>query len=368
MKIAHFSLDEKFINSAISQFEELKVSNTFYIYAPGIKSSKHLRYVNPNPAVVVLSLKWWEFFKTIIGIDSDFYIFHGMTFHSAIVHSLARKRNKKTIWLLWGAEFYSNQAIFPDQHRFIDQIEGFPEPKVKDVDLINRAKHRFVKSQLKKVNVLGVPFEQQAETVEKKINAQYDRLFFMYYPLETSLQEFSLNRGEDILLGNSASSTNNHIQAIDKLSSLEIYNRKVITPLSYGDRRYADIVNSYGNLNLPNNFQALLDFMPLDKYQGMIKNCGVAILNHRRQQAFGTTIYLLIGGTKIFLNPDNIVYPFLKSIGVKVYSTGELSQGMLSNLEEKDQINNRNLLIQRFGKAVLRKKLRTFFENSINES
>ena len=70
--------------------------------------------------------------------------------------------------------------------------------------------------------------------------------------------------GLNILLGNSADPSNNHKEVLDKLRSYATENIRIYCPLSYGDRKYAQIVSDYGRLMFGEKFLALRDFMPFD--------------------------------------------------------------------------------------------------------
>src|SRR5699024_9686212 len=56
---------------------------------------------------------------------------------------------------------------------------------------------------------------------------------------------FSGISARNILLGNSASFTNNHLEAIDWLSDLDLTGRKVIIPLNYGNPKLAKNIEEY---------------------------------------------------------------------------------------------------------------------------
>src|SRR5690606_28840957 len=59
--------------------------------------------------------------------------------------------------------------------------------------------------------------------------------------------------GHNILLGNSSSYTNNHIEAIDQIANLDLQDRRVIIPLNYGDKDYGLFVKSYAYKTLGKN-------------------------------------------------------------------------------------------------------------------
>jgi len=130
--------------------------------------------------------------------------------------------------------------------------------------------------------------------------------------------------GDDILLGNSATATNNHVEAISLLSSIELGDRKIVVPLSYGDNQYGDFIERHGNRLLGEKFMPIRRFMPIDEYNELISRCSIVIMNHRRQQALGTIYTMLYYGAKLFMDHRSIVYEFLKRHGASVFSIQDM--------------------------------------------
>lgn len=123
----------------------------------------------------------------------------------------------------------------------------------------------------------------------------------------------------NILLGNSASSSCNHAEAIDLLRKFDLGGRKVITPLSYGSTRYRDLIRDYGQARLGRNFMPLIDFMPLPQYTETISSCSAVVMNHYRQQAVGNIIPMLWMGARLYLSERNPLYDCLQRWGLPVF-------------------------------------------------
>jgi hypothetical protein len=175
--------------------------------------------------------------------------------------------------------------------------------------------------------------------------------------------------GNNILLGNSASYTNNHLEIIDILSDLDMNDKKVICPLSYGDEYYAKKVNAEGNDKLRDSFEALVNFMPLHKYNSYLEQCGFVIMNHYRQQAVGNVMIMLWMGAKVFLDERNTLYNYLKRLNIHVFSIkNDLNKRELNLLLTKqERLHNRKILILELGENILLEELETFFTKKINK-
>jgi len=207
------------------------------------------------------------------------------------------RRLKKVIkCALWRA---NNQAV-ADKSLLIERVDYFSAPIPDDYQLLK--------------NALGTKFR-----------AEYVQLNYASVE-ETFKHTEGGYSGNDILLGNSATETNNHLEVLDMLSTIDIGDRKVIVPLSYGTQSYGDEIEKFGRRLLGKKFVPIRNLMPLEQYNLLITNCSIAIMNHRRQQAIGNIGTMLYHGAKIFLDEKSVVYKFLKRKGAYVFSVREIAE------------------------------------------
>ncbi|HTL46548.1 MAG TPA: TDP-N-acetylfucosamine:lipid II N-acetylfucosaminyltransferase [Verrucomicrobiae bacterium] len=154
--------------------------------------------------------------------------------------------------------------------------------------------------------------------------------------------------GNDILLGNSAAASNNHVDAL-KLLRETAQDRNVIVPLSYADPGglYTARVVEEGARLLGDRFKPLTAWMPMERYFAHLSNCGIVIMNHRRQQALGNISAALYKGAKVFLRPENPVYRWYLEMGIKLFPVTELEQpspAAWQGLGEGDREANRRIV------------------------
>lgn len=129
-----------------------------------------------------------------------------------------------------------------------------------------------------------------------------------------------------ILVGNSASWTNNHFEALRILSGMKInLPFKILCPLSYGDSGYAAQVIEFGKNLFNDAFVPLTKFMPPEKYAEFLADVDIALFAHRRQQALGNILALLYLGKKVYIRSDISTWGFLKRHGIKVFDYKELA-------------------------------------------
>ncbi len=111
-----------------------------------------------------------------------------------------------------------------------------------------------------------------------------------------------------ILIGNSATQTNNHIEVFNWLSRFSNEDIQIVCPLSYGDMDYAEKVKEYGNVVFGDKFEPITSYMDKDAYFNMISDSSVSIFNNDRQQALGN-IHALIGmKSKVFIRSDTCMW------------------------------------------------------------
>jgi dTDP-N-acetylfucosamine:lipid II N-acetylfucosaminyltransferase len=104
---------------------------------------------------------------------------------------------------------------------------------------------------------------------------------------------------------------NNHFEALERLSTLDLRDRKVLTPLAYGDPEYRDAVVYRGRRLLGDSFEPVLQPMPFEEYLDRVSRCGVHVMNHYRQQGLGNVGIGLHSGAHIYLSRRNPLYAFL---------------------------------------------------------
>lgn len=385
-RIIHIAQEEKFINSANWQFENaFPNKNIFYIY----QYSNDIDLIHvaklKNVNIIITKEDKDALLKSIV--PNDIVVFHSLQndFFSLI---LKLPISIKCIWLCFGFEVYNDTYYF-SENRLLDKItkKQFSIPKqpfekrVKE-NIHIRSYYRLIKSKLPlssveiqrrnkrevmdRINYLGCGFEEEHKNITKLIRIKKKTFPFWYFPIERIVdvnEEISLNK-PNILIGNSGFKTGNHLDVFNKIKNYDFEKRKIIVPLNYGDKSYIQDIIELGNNIFSDKFHPLTTFFELPKYNQIIQNCGVAILNNRRQQAVGNTIALLWYGSKVYLSKKNTFYKYLKRIGVLIFSyENDLSERSLNELLTYEQIEyNRNILFINLNSELLLKELKLKIE------
>ncbi|MBN2611612.1 MAG: TDP-N-acetylfucosamine:lipid II N-acetylfucosaminyltransferase [Bacteroidales bacterium] len=363
ISILHIASDEKFINAANYIFEKaFPGCNHFLIPHPRFKG--YLTYVEKGNNIELVPFGK-GLIKMLAGKTKNYrcVVLHGITEINSTVFLQSKERDK-FIGILWGAELYTEENFSERRLKgpltsailLPEKEEKYREKLKKIIGKMVRFNPATIKDAAKmaasELQYFCVPYVEEFNLFKDKKLIQENCNFipFTYYPLEYILKghETSVVYGNDILVGNSASFTCNHLEAFSFLSEIGIENRKIIVPLSYGDSEYADYIQAKGNEIYNGNFESLRNFIPLQSYINVMLRCGIVIMNHYRQQALGNIFMMLWLGSRVYLNESNSVYHYLKRIGIIVFSIGkDLNKdnpSVLENLSLQEIEQNRAIL------------------------
>lgn len=229
----------------------------------------------------------------------------------------------------------------------------------------------FKKKALARIGSISPVLPSEHALLKKSglISSLPDLVPWNYGSLEESLVKNFINQkvsGSAVLVGNSASYTNNHLEVLDLLRNLPVMSSlKVIAPLSYGDDCCLEAVLAKGKQCLGERFEPVTDFMSIDDYVALLKQCGFAVMNHKRQQALGNIVIMLYLGARIFLREDNPVYQMFKQEGAVLNSIAELKtqpELLQTPLAEKEIETNIAVLYKHWSKKAIDQKTKNLVE------
>ncbi len=163
-----------------------------------------------------------------------------------------------------------------------------------------------------------------------------------------------------ILLGNSADPRNEHLDALSRLAAFSRENIRIVAPLSYGRKRYADSVIKEGQRLFGDKFEAITGFMPFADYVRLLGRVDIAVFNHRRQQAMGNIISLLGLGKKVYMRSDITPWALFAKEEIKVFDVDTLD---LNPIAPKIAESNRSRIASVFSEESLVMQYRELFES-----
>ncbi len=331
--ILHLVPDEKFIDFAYNEFEKIAPGENRFLVISN-HDCEQFKYIKSEKVSKISSseLNSYQFLDSLKNYDFIALHMFSMQERAKIRLVLNAPSETKFIWFGWGGDFY---------HYIVGNYDSLFLEKTRKLWKKNNTKTRLKNliktllghkaNHLRAINKIHY-FSPVIPTEYNLLKSTLPQLKAKFAPFSyANLEEMvrGLDRyqieGQNILVGNSASYENNHLEVFDLLEKLEIGQRRIVTPLSYGIPEYRDIIKSKGEEKLGKNFLPLVDFIPKDEYHKMIASCSIVIMNHLRQQAMGNIITMMYLGAKIFLNPKNPVFDFFQNEGAYVFSIDIMS-------------------------------------------
>jgi hypothetical protein len=147
---------------------------------------------------------------------------------------------------------------------------------------------------------------------------------------------------------------------------VELENRRIVTPLSYGSVDYRDWVEMQGREIFPSQIEPIRDVLPRDKYHLLMNRCGHAFFFHLRQEAVGNILVRLFRGARIYMLQRNPLYVWLRDNGAIVSSLEEIqddcqrssSRWRLNSLTQMEREINRKVVLKVWGQDLIDRSTR----------
>lgn len=219
-----------------------------------------------------------------------------------------------------------------------------------------------------RVNSLQYCCYYDAKYVEQYANRSINSYEIFNYSLKTVLGDLidtPFFEGTDILIGNSASFTNNHMYIYKYIKDVQVNNdTRLIIPLSYGGpAKYVNDVKTLYSNKWPDKVDTLLDYMPLHEYNKMFLRLRCMILSAWRQESQGTAIMGFYLGIKVFMSERSPLYRWFKDCGFIVYSLEKSSESDYSRgLNEEEKLHNRHIVLERYNEIAFEETLKFHFK------
>ena len=256
---------------------------------------------------------------------------------------------KKTYLHFWGGDFYSfrNTSFFSKKY-------------VKKIML-----HSCIRRCGGIINLIDGDYTELC-----KIFPNENNHYLMIMPADPErvniYEKYIDNKDEkfNILLGNSATKENCHIEILKVLEHLKFNDIKIICPLSYGDNEYAKNVIKIGKEIFKEKFVPITTYIEYEDYISLLSTCKVGIFNNNRQQAMGNIGIMLKMGKKVYLRKNTVMWDEFEKDGICIYDVNDLSNISLKKIfsfNEKNKENNIQYMKKR--EEVRYKTIDIFFDS-----
>ena len=373
--ILHIAPDDKFVDGAIASFERAAPNRNYLC----VITEKDLPAFVTKSRVDMLirprafsAHQWKHQIK-----KADFIVLHSLTGPGIQV---AMEASSPVAWLGYGVDYYRLLGDYPTAY-LLQHTRQLRASLVKSVTKrpvlreatnciklllsitgIRKTYQLTVRQLLQdKITHFAPVLEPEYAIVSRSLNLpnfpEYIKFKFGVFGRDMpKLSDMSII-GNSILLGNSATYTNNHLDAMMlMMGKVRLNGRQIISPLSYGDPVYRAAIAERGSAMFGASFRALPNFMPLNEYRVVLRSASVAIMNHMRQQAIGNVIHMLFIGAQVFLREESVACAYLRDRGFCVGTMNQLQQGgtdCLDDFSEKDRMRNQDLAERHFSPATI---------------
>ncbi|WP_339677574.1 TDP-N-acetylfucosamine:lipid II N-acetylfucosaminyltransferase [Cyclobacterium marinum] len=355
--IYHILNDEKFSDWVIQAYSSSNHRKNIFILISDNGKVNHLK----NGDFSVRTRNW--LINEFTPNSKDIVIFYYLHLHSIKFLNKFSESEFKKVWVGYGSDYYYYLLNKPNFQSLYLKETNITISRLNKSNILKKILLPFYQFLFFKFKVFPALqaldyFAPVIPNEFKLIKKVYPDLKFKYLNFtfgDISYLKCSNNfvNGSNILLGNSATYTCNHIDVLENLSAFRISNRFVI-PLGYGNQKYKELLLD----RLPQRFKKIdfyfIDkFLPIKEYNELLNQCGFAIMPHLRQQAMGNIYALLYSGTKLFLFIDNPVSEFLKNLDVIFFDIESLyvSPSLLDQpLSREQMLHNRQVIGKYYSK------------------
>lgn len=268
-------------------------------------------------------------------------------------------------WMVWGGDLYNLPSLDrlcyePVTLRKFVKDNTSVQSKLYDLK-VWVTQNPFRKRAYSKVrNVLTWMREEYKFALEHlPLNAGHKFFFYEnqlpYHQLDSFIPGPKRNDRLTLIVGNSGSPTNNHLDVIKFLEDNRIH-ADLLLPVSYGDAHYISFLKnnlkfSYGTVEFVERF------MPFEEYVGWLGSADGLVMNSLRPQGYGNILMMMYLGKPVYFNARNISLPDLSDAGLKWLPLEVLK----SETSSTQNLPNREAMINFLSHERLRKEYRSLF-------
>ena len=358
--ILHILTDDKFADYAIRQFSTPEMQSEFVC----LNTAGRMNLVELRNEVRVMS-PYSEEFAIFLEENLSKYsaiLLHGM--HWGMWQKVILQKvpvNVKVAWMFWGGEIYGRHDI---GDHFLAPITSFICRIRAMLKSVKGKKKDDIAWELpfdlyKRIDICLTDEKEEYEYAKRFLGNKMTYIWYNYYTLEEMMGSLYAERskGNNIIIGNSATENCNYWDILLKLKRLRIGKRKIVLPLSYGAQWVSKAVSKFSRMLYPKNTIPLLDFMPREEYNKVLLGCNTMIMGHYHPQAQGNIITGLWLGMRVYLSEKCMTYHYFKRIGCVVYSLeSELKKYGYAPMDEKDVAQNQAVLKEWYSKENMHKR------------
>lgn len=353
-RILHISNDDKYISLGKRIFDQVPaVENTYWIIPGTNHTIQNVSFAHENLALKNLNSSYYH-----DQINSyDLICIH---FLNLEVYPVLRSKKITTpiLWIGWGGDYYwlidtcpDFNLLLPHTRKWVHHI--FLGNKLTSfVKKLKKIKRSPKLQAVNQISYFAPIYSAEFQSIKKtypNFKPQFLEWNYGYIDQDIIAYYTPLRRyGDVVMIGNSATPTNNHLDIFEDLSHV-LQEAEIILPLNYGDTSYKKHISKVAKEKFGDRAMILNDFISTKDFDKELLKCRNLIIGSNRQQAVGTIITALYLGLNVFLYKNSFNYDFFKTMGFYVYSIEDLiaqPQLLQSQLQDEQILENREKINQ----------------------
>lgn len=365
----HLIVDDKFLDGFIEDVDAIAPDKNLYYIQGEVGKLKYVKSLNINfvksrseflEKELIPNLKegdkvfihWLtpDLYKSILEIPAQIKV--GIFFWGGEI-----TENPQTIFAKENYDYFSLKFYKKYKHPILNYFKFSYNPvailrHLKRKVLFERkvlAQNKLKEKALNRLNYIfhWNPFDYH--WIKKRypnFNAEL-KYFFYGVGLDDNLSQIEQKESNQIVfwLGNSATISNNHLDAFKILSKFKNEDIIIYCPLSYGESvvsLYVKSVINEGKEIFGEKFIPITDFLPRIEYYKLFAKVDIVLMFHNRTQAAGNIFAFLKMEKKVFMKKQNTVFKLLRKNGFCVYDEKKLETMSFQNLHKIKEAKNEN--------------------------
>lgn len=362
--ILHLVEDSIIIDRVINDFEEvLPERNLFICFPVGVP-----KYVKERKGVSFYS-KDLDYGKVIDLSHIEKVVIHYLSDVKVDFVEKYIQKNTPTYWIMWGGDYYNTLLTYRKNIYYEPWFAGWDYLLLSILkygpvkNRIGKRKLDFIRDRVNYFLTISPEFDVFKSYYKEYVRGEIEDRFF-YYPIDSIvLNEDNGNNNNNIIVGNSGSLSNNHLYAFKYLNKINLGERKIIVPISYGGSyKYRLHVINKGKKLWREKFSPITTILPLNEYNRLLASTNICVYSNWRQEAMGNLLTVLSMGHKVFLSLRNPLYKYFLDLSVRIFPLEEVDQIMFDEkLNEDDKKHNREIILEKFSKKMMHNAIAEIF-------
>lgn len=265
--------------------------------------------------------------------------------------------NVNVIWRLFGFELYGNISTQFYSNLTIDAISNNTNNKSKFGKIYSWLKfYRYWRTRARDEMNRA---RGRCDLVMTTTNHEYNFIKGIWPDIPPFLQvpypkfvyeedNKNIIKKNDIIVGNSRSPYNNHIDIIQIIQNVQLGTNISFTLFfNYGpENQYTDIVIKL--VKQIDQIRLIEDFLPIEEFNQIYKEASALIINSYRQLAGNNIITAFQNGVKVYLNEKNVLYKAFLEKGFIISNINTLESDIKTNnykLTDFEIMHNKKALV-----------------------